>query len=46
MISEAAATTIQKIADSNTAMVITGTLSLLYQLRCYANYADYYKLDN
>ena len=40
MISEAAATTIQKIADSNTAMVITGTLPIVYQ-KDYANYRSF-----
>jgi len=44
MISLAAATMIQKIADSNTAIVLALRLFLFYQLRCYANYASYYKL--
>ena len=40
MISDAAAMIIQKIADSNTAMVITGMLLIVYQ-KDYANYRSF-----
>ena len=43
MISEAAAITIQKIADSNTAIVITGMLFIVYQKKTTLTTVVFYK---